>query len=222
MGSGGKEAEDWSFMVESMLLSFVEKMGFHYELLDKSLKVTSYEIKGKYAYAWLRSEEGIHRLSRVSLYGSGNKRQTSFCAVKIIPKFKEITIKLEDKDLDIKCFKSSGPGGQHVNTTDSAVRIKHKPSGISVTCRKGRSQHQNKKTAMAMLQIRVEDYLKKKNIVNNKEYLEASFGNHIRTYVMNPYELVNDHRTGVKLKNLKALDGEIYEFSKAYLKSLKE
>ena len=219
VGSGGKEAEDWSKMVEDMLISYTNK-NFKVKLLDRGVKSVSYLVEGKFAYAWLKSEEGVHRLSRVSPYGGGNKRQTSFCAVKLIPKVEDIKNDLLDKDLEIKTFKSSGPGGQHVNKTDSAVRILHKPTGISAACRRGRSQHQNKKTAMMMLQIKVDNYYREKNKVEVKDNGAASFGNHIRTYVMDPYQLVSDHRSGFNQKNLYALEGNLEEFSRAYLKTL--
>ncbi|MBR3660355.1 MAG: peptide chain release factor 2 [Bacilli bacterium] len=229
-GAGGTEACDWTNMLYRMYLRYMEKHNFKVEVIsylegeETGIKSVSLKVSGPYAYGYLKCEKGVHRLVRLSPFDANNKRHTSFASVDVIPEFKEVSdVKIEDKDLKIDVYRSSGAGGQHINTTDSAVRITHLPTKIVVSCQNQRSQIQNREEAMEMLKsklklLEIEKRNKEINDVKG-ENLNIEFGSQIRSYVMHPYSLVKDHRTGYETSNvIKVLDGEIDEFIKSYLK----
>ncbi len=229
-GAGGTEACDWADMLFRMYLRYLDKNKFKYQVLsyldgdEVGLKSASIKINGKYAYGYLKSEKGVHRLVRLSPFDANHKRHTSFASVDVTPEFNnEIDIKIDDKDLKIDVYRSSGAGGQHVNTTDSAVRITHLPTKIVVTCQNERSQIQNRETAMNILKgklklLELEKQQQEMNSIKGDNVI-TSFGSQIRSYVMHPYSLVKDHRTGYETSNVnKVLDGEIEGFIEAYLK----
>ena len=229
-GAGGTEACDWADMLFRMYLRYFEKNNFKYEVLsyldgeDVGLKSCSIKVNGDYAYGYLKGEKGVHRLVRLSPFDANHKRHTSFASVDVTPEFKEDnSIVIDEKDLKIDIYKSSGAGGQHINRTESAVRITHLPTKIVVTCQNQRSQHQNKESAMNVLKgkLRLLEIEKKEQELNNikGENQITSFGSQIRSYVMHPYSLVKDHRTNYETSNvLKVLDGDIDEFILSYLK----
>lgn len=230
-GAGGTEACDWALMLYRMYIRWCEKKKFKTELIDYQvgsdevgIKSATILVKGHYAYGYLKNEKGIHRLVRLSPFDSNNRRHTSFASVDVIPEI-EINneIVLDDKDLKIDVYRSSGAGGQHVNTTDSAVRITHLPTKTVVTCQNGRSQIQNKEQAMQMLKSKLlilkkeSDAEKLDNIRGEQKNIE--FGSQIRSYVMHPYSLVKDHRTNEETSNvLKVLDGDIDPFINSNLR----
>ncbi|GLG05138.1 peptide chain release factor 2 [Sellimonas catena] len=229
-GAGGTEACDWNQMLYRMYSRFVECHGFSMEVLDyidgdiAGIKNVTFEVHGENAYGFLKSEKGIHRLVRISPFNSAGKRQTSFASCDVIPDIdKEIDIEINEDDLKIDTYRSSGAGGQHINKTSSAVRITHLPTGIVVQCQNERSQHHNKDKAMQMLKAKL--YLMKEQEQAEKmsgirgEVKDIGFGNQIRSYVMHPYSLVKDHRTNEESSNVGAvMDGEIDRFINAYLK----
>ncbi len=229
-GAGGTEACDWNQMLFRMYSRFVERHGFSMEVLDyldgdiAGIKNVTFEVHGENAYGFLKSEKGIHRLVRISPFNSAGKRQTSFASCDVIPDIdKEIDIEINEDDLKIDTYRSSGAGGQHINKTSSAVRITHLPTGIVVQCQNERSQHHNKDKAMQMLKAKL--YLMKEQEQAEKmsgirgEVKDIGFGNQIRSYVMHPYSLVKDHRTNEEFSNVNAvMDGEIDRFINAYLK----
>lgn len=229
-GAGGTEACDWNQMLFRMYSRFVERHGFSMEVLDyldgdiAGIKNVTFEVHGENAYGFLKSEKGIHRLVRISPFNSAGKRQTSFASCDVIPDIdKEIDIEINEDDLKIDTYRSSGAGGQHINKTSSAVRITHLPTGIVVQCQNERSQHHNKDKAMQMLKAKL--YLMKEQEQAEKmsgirgEVKDIGFGNQIRSYVMHPYSLVKDHRTNEESSNVNAvMDGEIDRFINAYLK----
>ena len=230
-GAGGTEACDWADMLLRMYLRYCEKAGFKYEVVDKQVldeagfKSATILIKGIYAYGKLKSEKGVHRLIRISPFDSNSRRHTSFASVDIEPIFdnSDIDIQIKDSDIRVDIYRSSGNGGQGVNTTDSAVRITHLATGIVVTCQNERSQIQNKETAMNVLKSKLYKLELEKREQELKgiqgELSDINFGSQIRTYTMHPYSLVKDHRTNVENTNVaKVLDGEIDEFIDAYLK----
>lgn len=228
-GVGGTDAQDWAQLLLRMYIRWIEKKGFKYEILDISegeeagLKSVTLAVYGDYAYGLLRAEHGIHRLVRLSPFNANNKRQTSFASVDIIPEIeesKEVIIKPEDIRIDT--YRSSGAGGQHVNKTDSAVRITHLPTNIVVQCQNQRSQAQNKEVAMKMLLsklVRLNEQEQKDKLGSVAEAnREISWGNQIRSYVFHPYNLVKDHRNGYETGNVQAvMDGELDGFIEAYL-----
>lgn len=229
-GAGGTEACDWANMLYRMYLRYLEKNKFKVEVIsylegeETGIKSVSLKIEGTYAYGYLKSEKGVHRLVRLSPFDANNKRHTSFASVDIIPEFNEIEdIVIDEKDLKIDVYRSSGAGGQHVNTTDSAVRITHLPTKIVVACQNQRSQIQNREEAMNMLKsklklLNIERQNKELNQVKG-ESMNIEFGSQIRSYVMHPYSMVKDHRTNYETSNVnKVLDGEIDEFIENYLK----
>ena len=229
-GAGGTEACDWADMLFRMYLRYFEKHHFKYEVLsyldgeDVGLKAASIKVNGNYAYGYLKGEKGVHRLVRLSPFDANHKRHTSFASVDVTPEFNnDIDIKIEDKDLKIDVYRSSGAGGQHVNTTDSAVRITHLPTKIVVTCQNERSQIQNRETAMNILKgklklLEIEKQQQEMSSIKG-ENVDTSFGNQIRSYVMHPYSMVKDHRTNYETSNVnKVLDGELDEFIESYLK----
>ena len=229
-GAGGTEACDWAMMLYRMYIRYCEKHGFKTEVLDfqegeeVGLKSATILIKGKYAYGYLKSEKGVHRLVRLSPFDSNNKRHTSFASVDVIPEFDNtIDIEIDEKDLKIDVYRSGGNGGQGVNTTDSAVRITHLPTKIVVTCQNERSQIKNKETALKVLKNKLkllEIEKKDKELKELKgELSNIEFGSQIRSYVLHPYSMIKDHRTNYETSNVdKVLDGDIDAFIESYLK----
>lgn len=229
-GAGGTEACDWAMMLYRMYLRWCDKKGFKYNLLDYQegdevgIKSVSILVKGINAYGFLKCEKGIHRLVRLSPFDSNNKRHTSFASVDVTPEFDDsVSIEINDKDLKIDVYRSSGCGGQGVNTTDSAVRITHLPSKIVVTCQNERSQIQNKEQAMKILKnkLKLLEIEKKNNelLEIKGELKNIEFGSQIRSYVMHPYSMVKDHRTSYETSNvLKVLDGDLDLFIEKKLK----
>jgi len=230
-GAGGTEAQDWVEMLLRMYLRWAEKKGYQTEIIDilsgdeAGLKNVTFTVNGRYAYGYLKAEVGIHRLVRISPFDAGARRHTSFASVFVIPEVPEdIVIEIDEKDLRIDTFRSSGAGGQHVNKTDSAVRITHLPTGIVVQCQNERSQHKNKATALKILKARLyEKEMKEKaeklgELQSNKK--EIAWGSQIRSYIMHPYKMVKDHRTDTIIHQVdRVLDGEIDGFIRAYLLS---
>ncbi len=229
-GAGGTESQDWAEMLTRMYTRWAERRGFEVEVLDlvpaeeAGIKSAALEVKGRYAYGYLAAERGVHRLVRISPFDSEGRRHTSFASVFVYPRIDDdIEVEINEEDLRVDTYRASGAGGQHVNKTDSAVRITHEPTGVVVSCQQERSQHKNRRTAMKML--RAELYQKKKEErEQERQELEAkksdiSFGSQIRSYVLHPYTMVKDHRTDVETGDVDAaLDGEIDEFIEAYLK----
>lgn len=224
-GAGGTEACDWAMMLYRMYSRWCERKKYKLEILDQQfgeetgIKSISILVKGKNAYGYLKNEKGIHRLVRLSPFDSNNRRHTSFASVDVIPEIDNTNSKIQinEKDLKIDVYRSSGAGGQHVNTTDSAVRITHLPTKIVVTCQSQRSQIQNKERALEMLKSKLlilQEEKNSKDINDLKgEQKNIEFGSQIRSYVMHPYSMVKDHRTNVETSNVsKVLDGEIDEF----------
>ena len=228
-GAGGTESQDWAEMLRRMYMKWSSSQHFKCQLINEhkgdeaGIKSSTIKVEGEYVFGWLKSESGIHRLVRISPFDSGARRHTSFASVWIYPVVDEnIDIEIIEKDLRIDTYRSSGAGGQHVNTTDSAVRITHIPTKIVVQCQNERSQHKNKDTCMNMLRARLYNYeLKKredktKNIENSKS--DIGWGHQIRSYVLHPYRLVKDNRTNYESSNPdKVLDGEINEFLESSL-----
>lgn len=233
-GAGGTESQDWAQMLLRMYLKYFDKKGFKCEILDEQpgeevgVKSVVCIVKGSYAYGYLKSEKGVHRLVRLSPFDSNNRRHTSFAAVDVIPEFDDnINIQINDSDIRIDVYRSSGAGGQGVNTTDSAVRVTHIPTGIVVTCQNERSQIKNKETALKVLKSKLYQLEQKKQ----KDKLDSAksnnsgieFGSQIRSYVMHPYSMVKDHRTGYETSNVnKVMDGNIDEFIDSYLRKEKQ
>ena len=228
-GAGGTEAQDWAEMLLRMYLRWTEKKGFVTKIIDSlpgdeaGIKSVSFTVEGEYAYGYAKAEIGIHRLVRISPYDANARRHTSFASVFVYPEVNdEIIIEIDDDDLRIDTFRAGGKGGQHVNKTDSAVRITHLPSGIVVQCQNERSQHQNKAMAMKYLKSRLyEKELELKNEKINEENKlkkDIAWGSQIRSYILHPYKMVKDHRTNLENNNAnKVLDGDIDDFIQAYL-----
>jgi len=228
-GAGGTEAQDWVQMLMRMYLRWTEEKGFKSDILDylsgdeAGVKSVTILVKGKHAYGYLRSELGIHRLVRISPFDASGRRHTSFASVMVLPELDDtIEIDINEKDLRIDTYRASGAGGQHVNKTDSAIRITHLPSGIVVQCQNERSQHRNKDMAMKMLTASLykrekeEQAKEQENLHGDKK--EISWGSQIRSYVLQPYRLIKDHRTNVEEGNVDAvLGGRLDSFIKAYL-----
>lgn len=228
-GAGGTEAQDWAEMLLRMYLRWAEKKGFTTKIIDylpgdeAGIKSVSFTMEGEYAYGYAKAEIGIHRLVRISPFDASARRHTSFASVFIYPEIDdEIKIEIDEKDLRIDTFRAGGKGGQHVNKTDSAVRITHLPTGIVVQCQNERSQHKNKAMGMKYLKSRLyerELQLKNEKISEeNKLKKDIAWGSQIRSYVLHPYKMVKDHRTNLENSNAnKVLDGDIDEFIQAYL-----
>jgi peptide chain release factor 2 len=230
-GAGGTESQDWAEMLLRMYRRWAERQGYGVELLDiqpgeeAGIKGASLEVSGESAYGFLKAEKGVHRLVRISPFDSQARRHTSFAAVFVYPEVDEDDgeIEIDDKDLRVDTFRASGAGGQHVNKTDSAIRITHIPTGIVVSCQQERSQHKNRATAMKMLRAALYDRAMAEKEAE-REALEATktdiaWGNQIRSYVFQPYTMVNDHRTELKLTDVDAvMDGELDPFIEAFLK----
>jgi peptide chain release factor 2 len=229
-GAGGTESCDWASMLYRMYQRFCERMGFKWKELDfqpgdvAGIKSVTAQIEGDYAYGYFKSEAGVHRLVRISPFDSSSRRHTSFASVDVSPEIDdEIEIEVEDKDLRIDTYCSSGAGGQSVNTTYSAVRITHNPSGVVVTCQNERSQLSNRQTAMKILKSRLFQLeLQKRQeeaLKNQAEKMEIGWGSQIRSYVLHPYQMVKDHRTNFDTSGTeKVLDGELDDFALEYLK----
>ena len=232
-GAGGTESQDWADMLRRMYLKWSDKKNFKSNLISEhkgeeaGIKSATIKIQGDYVFGWLKKESGIHRLVRISPFDSGARRHTSFASVWIYPVVNEnINIEIIEKDLRIDTYRSSGAGGQHVNTTDSAVRITHLPSKIVVQCQNERSQHKNKETCMNMLKARLYDYeIKKRNQENQNtenSKSEIGWGHQIRSYVLQPYRLVKDNRTNFESTSPdKILDGDLDEFLEQSLYKIK-
>lgn len=228
-GAGGTEAQDWAEMLFRMYLKWAERKGFETQVVDMlageeaGIKNVTFIVSGRHAYGYLKCENGIHRLVRVSPYDANNRRHTSFASVYAYPEISdEIEVDIKEEEIRIDTYRSSGPGGQHVNRTDSAVRITHLPTGIVVQCQNERSQHKNKAMAMGILKSRIYQYEKKKQDEKmdtlNKEKKDISWGSQIRSYTLHPYRLIKDHRTKHEEHNADAvLDGDIDAFIKEYL-----
>ncbi len=229
-GAGGTESQDWAQMLMRMYLRWSEIKGFKTEILDyqagdeAGIKGVTFLVEGRYAYGYLKAEAGIHRLVRISPFDANSRRHTSFSAVFVFPEIEDdIKIELKDEDIKVDTFRASGAGGQHVNKVSSAVRITHIPSGIVVSCQSERSQYRNKELAMKILKSRLYDQMQKEQekrlekLTGDKK--DISWGNQIRSYTLQPYRLVKDHRTNIEVGDVDAvLDGEIDLFIKGYLK----
>jgi len=230
-GAGGTEAQDWVEMLLRMYLRWGEKRRYQTEIIDilvgeeAGLKNVTFTVNGSYAYGHLKAESGIHRLVRISPFDAGARRHTSFASVFVYPEVPDdIVIEIDEKDLRIDTFRSSGAGGQHVNKTDSAVRITHFPTGIVVQCQNERSQHKNKATALKILRARLYEKEREEKAEQLEELhstkKEIAWGSQIRSYVMHPYRMVKDHRTNKVIHDVdRVMDGEIDELIKAYLLS---
>jgi peptide chain release factor 2 len=230
-GAGGLEAQDWAEMLLRMYLRWAERRGYKTELLERQpgegagIKGATFTLEGPYAYGYAKAEVGVHRLVRISPFDANARRQTSFASVLVSPDIEdEIEIEVRDEDLRVDTYRSSGAGGQHVNKTDSAVRLTHLPSGIVVACQNERSQHKNKAMAMKVLKSRLYELEQRKQqekmdqITGTKS--DIGFGHQIRSYVLHPYRMVKDHRTNREVGNADGvLDGDIDPFVDAYLRA---
>lgn len=227
-GAGGTESQDWANMLLRMYLRWAERQGFSVVLNEASaetsigIKSATVTVKGAYAYGLLKGEKGVHRLVRISPFDAARRRHTSFASVDVIPAIEEeIEVKIDPNDLRIDTYRASGAGGQHVNVTDSAVRITHLPTGITVQCQNERSQWQNKETALKILRARLYELERRKREAELEakrgEKMEIAWGSQIRSYVLHPYTMVKDHRTNVEQGNAQAvLDGELDKFIIGY------
>jgi peptide chain release factor 2 len=228
-GAGGTESQDWADMLLRMYLRWAERQGFQTVLNDyqpgdeAGLKSATFSVNGDYAYGLLTSEIGVHRLVRISPFDQAKRRHTSFASVFVSPEIDEsIQVEVKPEDLRVDTYRSSGKGGQHVNTTDSAVRITHIPTGIVVSCQNERSQHKNRERALSMLRSKLyEAELEKKRAETKKiedSKLDIDFGSQIRSYVLQPYRMVKDHRTKEEIGDVdRVLDGDLQPFIRAYL-----
>lgn len=228
-GAGGTESCDWAAMLYRMYIRWADKKGFSVEVLDSldgeeaGIKSITFQVNGENAYGYLKSEKGVHRLVRISPFNAAGKRQTSFVSCDVMPDIEEdVDVEIREEDIRIDTFRSSGAGGQHINKTSSAIRITHFPTGIVVQCQNERSQHMNKDKAMQMLKSKL--YLMKQQEQAEKmsdirgEVRDINFGNQIRSYVMQPYTMVKDHRTNAEVSNVGGvMDGNIDPFINAYL-----
>ncbi len=229
-GAGGIESQDWAQMLMRMYLRWADRKGYETEILDiqtgeeAGIKDVTFSIRGQYAYGYMKSEAGVHRLVRISPFDANKRRHTSFAAVLVYPEIDdEIKVDIKEDDLKVETFRASGAGGQHVNKVSSAVRITHLPTGIVVTCQSERSQLRNRSTALKVLRAKLYDLQlrererKIESLISDKKGI--SWGNQIRTYVLQPYRLVKDHRTGIEVGDVDAvLDGEVDIFINAFLK----
>jgi peptide chain release factor 2 len=223
-GAGGTDAQDWAAMLERMYIRYAERVGWNTSLIDRmpgeeaGVKHTTFTMQGPYAYGILKSEHGVHRLVRLSPFNADAKRQTSFARVEIMPQLKEAQLPdIDPKDLEIDTYRSSGAGGQHVNKTSSAVRVRHIPTGLVAASQNQRSQAQNKEAAMSMLASKIQLLLEQQHVQHVQdlrgEFQEAAFGSQIRSYVLHPYTLVKDHRTNIENRNAQdVLDGNLDTF----------
>ena len=227
-GAGGTESQDWAQMLLRMYLRWAERAGFKAEVVDllpgeeAGIKSATVTIKGEYAYGFLKSEIGVHRLIRISPFDASKRRHTSFASVAVIPEVEDVEVVIKDEELRVDVYRSSGPGGQGVNTADSAVRITHLPSGIVVACQNERSQLRNRDTAMRILRARLYQVYERKQREELAELTgekkEIAFGSQIRTYTFHPYQIIKDHRTGVEVGNVDSvMDGDVEPFIRAFL-----
>lgn len=232
-GAGGTESCDWAVMLSRMYTKYFDKKGYKYEVIDEQpgeetgIKNIIYLVRGKHAYGYLKNEKGVHRLVRLSPFDSNNRRHTSFAAVDVIPQFEnDVDVEIKEQDVRIDVYRSSGAGGQGVNTTDSAVRVTHLSTGLVVTCQNERSQIKNKEIAMKILrsklyQMKLKEQQEKIDSMKS-DHSGIDFGSQIRSYVLHPYAMVKDHRTGYETANVKSvLDGNIDEFIESNLKGEK-
>lgn len=229
-GAGGLESQDWAEMLTRMYTRWAERRGYTVTVLDMQpaeeagIKSATLEVSGDDAYGYLRAEKGVHRLVRISPFDAQSRRHTSFASVFVYPQVDdEIEIEIDDSDLRIDTFRASGAGGQHVNKTDSAIRITHRPSGIAVSCQQERSQHKNRATAMKMLKAALYERALEEKEKEKAEFestkTEIGWGNQIRSYVFQPYTMVNDHRTELKVGDVnRVMDGDLDPFIEAFLK----
>jgi peptide chain release factor 2 len=233
-GAGGMEAQDWAEMLLRLYTRWAERHGFALDIADlqpgegAGIKSATFEVDGEYAYGYLKAEVGIHRLVRISPYDANARRHTSFASVFVFPAIDDkVEVIINPADLRIDTFRASGAGGQHVNKTDSAVRFTHLPTGIVVTCQNERSQHKNRAMAMKILRARLfelEERKKREELEKfSKDKKEIAWGSQIRSYVLQPYQMVKDHRTGIEIGNTAAvLDGAIDPFIEAYLMGVRK
>ena len=232
-GAGGTESQDWAAMLQRMYLRWADGNGMATDVVDQmpgeeaGIKSTTITVSGRFAYGMLKSERGVHRLVRISPFDSSARRHTSFALVEVSPALDDtaVAVDVQEEDLRIDVYRSSGAGGQHVNKTSSAIRIVHEPTGIVVTCQNERSQAQNRATAMRILRSRLlEIELERREAEQARlkgKHVEAGWGNQIRSYVLQPYQMVKDHRTNVEVGNTQAvLDGDLEVFMDAYLRDL--
>lgn len=228
-GAGGTESMDWAEMLLRMYLKYFERKKFKYKVVYlqpgeiAGIKDATVYVEGEYAYGYLKGERGVHRLVRISPFDASKRRHTSFASVFVYPEIEEIEVTIKDDDLKIETFRSSGPGGQHMQKNETAVRITHIPTGIMVTCQSERSQYQNKETALKILKARLYEFYKEQEKEKmkdlEKEKGEIAWGHQIRSYVLHPYRLVKDHRTGFEIGNTDSvLDGDLDGLIKSYLK----
>ncbi len=230
-GAGGTDSQDWAEMLLRMYLRWIERRGLAGEVLDiqsgdeAGIKGATIEVQGAYAFGYLKAEIGVHRLVRISPFDANHRRHTAFASVYVLPEREDdIEVEVKDADLRVDTFRASGAGGQHVNKTSSAVRITHLPTGIVVQCQTERSQHRNRASAMKVLRARLHDHFKRIESAKQEEKAAEKkgieFGNQIRSYVLHPYTMVKDHRTGAETSNVQGvLDGDIDVFIDAYLRS---
>ncbi len=229
-GAGGTDAMDWAEMLLRLYTRFCEKVDFEARVVEETpgeeagIKSATVEVRGRYAYGILKGETGVHRLVRISPFDAAHRRHTSFAAVTVTPIVPEGDVELKEEDLLIETFRSSGPGGQHMQKNETAVRITHLPTGIVVSCQNERSQYQNKTTALRILRARLRALMEQERVKRLEELRgelkEIEWGHQIRSYVLQPYQLVKDHRTGVEVGNVQAvLDGELWPFIWAFLES---
>jgi peptide chain release factor 2 len=230
-GAGGVDSQNWAMMLERMYLRWIEQSGYTVEILDRNdesedgIKSVTMSVQGNYVYGYLQSEQGVHRLVRLSPYDAAHRRHTSFAKVELWPDIQgDIDIDINENDLRIDTYRASGAGGQHVQKNDTAVRITHLPSGIVVQCQNQRSQVQNRDRAMQILKARLVEMERQKQeaeLANLKgENVDAGWGNQIRSYVLHPYQMVKDHRTDHEVGNVNAvLDGRLDDFMQAYLRA---
>jgi peptide chain release factor 2 len=227
-GAGGTESQDWAQMLLRMYLRWCERSGLKAEVVDllpgdeAGIKSATVEVSGEYSFGYLRGETGVHRLVRISPFDASRRRQTSFASVAVVPEVDDVEVNVREDELRIDVFRASGPGGQGVNTADSAVRITHMPTGIVVSCQNERSQLRNRDTAMRILKARLYEIAEKKQreelaeLTGHKK--EIAFGSQIRSYTFHPYQLIKDHRTGLEVGNVEGvMDGDLDPFIKAYL-----
>ncbi|MGM0502195.1 MAG: peptide chain release factor 2 [Bacillota bacterium] len=230
-GAGGTESQDWAEMLLRMYTRWAENNGYKVNTLElmpgeeAGIKSVTIQIKGDYAYGYLQSEKGVHRLVRISPFDSSSRRHTSFASVDVMPELDDnIEVDIDKNDLKIETYRASGAGGQHVNTTDSAVRITHLPTGIVAQCQNERSQHKNKRGAMKVLKAKLFEYLEEKKAEKldeiRGEHKEIAWGNQIRSYVFHPYQMIKDHRTNLEVtKTDRVMDGELEPLIESYLKN---